>query len=121
MESIIWMDHDVILQPASIGGLHLTYYHTNGQRVTAYISTVDELADWCYKNGYGQAGKQQMNIELDTLKDHLKYKQQKIDDLIKTYGTGVRPSWVSGDLSILEYEASSLANQIKQMEERLDA
>ena len=53
MDSIIWMDNDVIIQPCSIGGMYLSYIGHSGERVNKHITTLDELAEWLYINGYG--------------------------------------------------------------------
>lgn len=53
MDSIIWMDDDVIMQPASAEGLYITYRNDYNIRVNLHIKTLDDLADWLYLSGYG--------------------------------------------------------------------
>lgn len=55
----------------------------------------------------------------DTLEDLIAYRdycRQQADDLIKRYGTGVRPSWVSADLSINIYNANRAQEEIDKLE-----
>lgn len=53
MDGIIWMDDDVIMQPASVEGLYITYRNDYNIRVNLHIKTLDDLADWLYLSGYG--------------------------------------------------------------------
>lgn len=55
----------------------------------------------------------------DTLADLIAYRdycRQQADDLIERYGSGVRPSWVSTDLSINIYNANRAQEEIDKLE-----
>lgn len=45
-------------------------------------------------------------------RDHCR---QQADDLIERHGTGVRPSWVSTDLSISIYNATRAQEEIEKL------
>jgi hypothetical protein len=62
MDSIIWMDNDVIIQPCSIGGMYLSYIGHSGERVNQHIITLDHLSDWLYENGYGKYGNEEEDL-----------------------------------------------------------
>lgn len=47
---------------------------------------------------------------------HQMYKQ-RYDDLIKRYGTGVRPSWVSTDLAIEGERMRHYAKLVEELED----
>lgn len=54
--------------------------------------------------------------EADKLRDYIAHKQGQIDRLIATYGQGVRPSWVSEELSILYHYQDDAIQTLKQLE-----
>lgn len=56
-----------------------------------------------------------MNIE--SLRAYIERKSEQIDDLIQRYGQGVRPGWVSEELSMLTFYKQDAEHQLKQMEE----
>ncbi|CAB4166782.1 hypothetical protein UFOVP845_53 [uncultured Caudovirales phage] len=54
--------------------------------------------------------------EADKLRDYIAQKQGQIDRLLATYGQGVRPSWVSEELSILYHYQDDAIQTLKQLE-----
>ena len=55
----------------------------------------------------------------DTLEDLIAYRDhcnQQASDLIERYGTGVRPSWVSTDLSITIHNRNRAQEEIDKLE-----
>lgn len=54
---------------------------------------------------------------LQQAKDMVAYYEKNVDDLIKQYGTGVRPSWVSTDLAIVEDRIEYWKAQVKEFEQ----
>ena len=56
-----------------------------------------------------------MNIE--ETKEYIARKEQQIEALIKEHGQGVRPGWVSEELTMLTFYKKDAENQLKQMEE----
>jgi hypothetical protein len=54
--------------------------------------------------------------EAQTLRDYIAHKQGQIDRLLATYGQGVRPSWVSEELSILYHYQDDAIQTLKQLE-----
>lgn len=54
---------------------------------------------------------------LQQAKDMVAYYEKNVEDLIKQYGTGVRPSWVSTDLAIVEDRIQYWKAQIKDLEQ----
>ena len=55
-------------------------------------------------------------MTLEEAKSIHKMYKQRYDDLIKRYGTGVRPSWVSTDLAIEGQLMRSYAKLIEELE-----
>ena len=55
--------------------------------------------------------------EADKLRDYIAHKQGQIDRLLATYGQGVRPGWVSEELSILSHYQDDAIQTLKQLEE----
>lgn len=51
---------------------------------------------------------------MNQLHEYLKSKTKQRDDLLAKYGTGVRPSWVSTDLSILNAQIYNVKMQINE-------
>ena len=43
-------------------------------------------------------------------------KQEQIDDLEKRYGTGVRPSWVGEEITMLTFYMQDAEYELKQLE-----
>lgn len=56
--------------------------------------------------------------EIETLRDYISHKQAQIDDLIKRYGTGVRPGWVGEEIAILYHYQQDAEKQLKQLEDQ---
>lgn len=54
---------------------------------------------------------------LQQAKDMVAYYQKNVEDLIKQYGTGVRPSWVSTDLAIVGDRIEYWKAQVKELEQ----
>lgn len=54
---------------------------------------------------------------LQQAKDMVAYYEKNVEDLIKQYGTGVRPSWVSTDLAIVEDRIQYWKAQVKELEQ----
>jgi hypothetical protein len=54
--------------------------------------------------------------EADKLRDYIAHKQGQIDRLLATHGQGVRPSWVSEELSILYHYQDDAIQTLKQLE-----
>lgn len=52
----------------------------------------------------------------DQIKDRIAAKLAERADMIARYGTGVRPSFVSTDIAILDHEIEMLRQQIREME-----
>ncbi len=55
--------------------------------------------------------------EAQTLREYIAHKQGQIDRLLATYGQGVRPSWVSEELSILYHYQDDAVQTLKQLED----
>lgn len=55
--------------------------------------------------------------EADKLRDYIAHKQGQIDRLLATYGQGVRPGWVSEELSILYHYQDDAIQTLKQLED----
>jgi hypothetical protein len=53
-----------------------------------------------------------MTYNNKTTRFMLEHKKRQYDEIIKRYGTGVRPSHVSTDLAILGYEIEYLENEL---------
>ena len=54
--------------------------------------------------------------EEDKLREYIAHKQGQIDRLLATHGQGVRPSWVSEELSILYHYQDDAIQTLKQLE-----
>jgi hypothetical protein len=54
--------------------------------------------------------------EADKLRDYIAHKQGQIDRLLAAHGQGVRPSWVSEELSILYHYQDDAIQTLKQLE-----
>lgn len=57
-----------------------------------------------------------MTTTAETLRQYIADKQAKIDDLIKTHGQGVRPSWVGEAIAILKHYKQDAEHQLKHLE-----
>lgn len=55
--------------------------------------------------------------EADKLREYIAHKQGQIDRMLATYGQGVRPSWVSEELSILYHYQDDAIQTLKQLEQ----
>jgi hypothetical protein len=55
--------------------------------------------------------------EAQTLREYIAHKQGQIDRLLATYGQGVRPSWVSEELSILYHYQDDAIQSLKKLEQ----
>lgn len=60
----------------------------------------------------GSVGKMTMEI----LRDYIAHKQSQIDALIQTHGQGVRPGWVSEELSSLYFYMDDAIKELERME-----
>lgn len=49
------------------------------------------------------------------LQAYLNSKQREIDGLLRDYGDGVRPSWVSGDLALAQAAISRMERAIEEI------
>ncbi len=47
---------------------------------------------------------------------YIAHKQQQIDDLIERHGQGVRPDWVSEEISMLTFYKQDAENELKRLE-----
>ena len=56
-------------------------------------------------------------MTLEEAKNMYQMYKNRYDDLIKRYGTGVRPSWVSTDLEIEGMHMQYYARMVKELEE----
>lgn len=56
-------------------------------------------------------------MTIEECREYIARKQQQIEDLEKRYGTGVRPSWVGEEITILYFYKQDAEQQLKQMEE----
>ena len=56
--------------------------------------------------------------EADKLREYIANKQGQIDRLLATHGQGVRPSWVSEELSILYHYQDDAVQTLKQLEDK---
>jgi hypothetical protein len=54
--------------------------------------------------------------EADKLRDYIAQKQAQMDDLEKRYGSGVRPSWLSQETTVLAFYIRDAEDQLKQLE-----
>jgi hypothetical protein len=52
----------------------------------------------------------------DKLRVYIGYKQEQIDDLEKKYGTGVRPSWVGEEITMLTFYVQDAEYELKRLE-----
>lgn len=53
----------------------------------------------------------------DNAQERINYYKEKIDRLIKQYGTGVRPSWVSTDLAIDQQYKHNWEKELNRLEQ----
>lgn len=56
-------------------------------------------------------------MDLQQAKSMYQMYKQRYDDLIKRYGTGVRPSWVSTDLAIEGERMRHYAKIVEELED----
>jgi hypothetical protein len=59
-----------------------------------------------------------MDYEIKFLQDMIESKKKDRHDLINQHGTGVRPSWVSTDLAILDHWIMALSNELNEMQNK---
>ena len=55
--------------------------------------------------------------EADKLREYIARKQSQIDNLEKQYGTGVRPSWVGEEITMLTFYQRDAEDQLKNLEQ----
>lgn len=55
--------------------------------------------------------------EADKLREYIARKQSQIDNLEKQYGTGVRPSWVGEEITMLTFYQRDAEDQLKKLEQ----
>ena len=53
----------------------------------------------------------------DNAQERVNYHQRKVNELIRQYGTGVRPSWVSTDLSIEQNNVTQWVKELNRLEQ----
>lgn len=58
-----------------------------------------------------------MMTDIESLRAYIERKQQQIDNLEKQYGTGVRPSWVGEEITMLTFYKQDGENQLKKLEQ----
>lgn len=56
-------------------------------------------------------------MTIEEARAYIARKQQQIDDLIERHGQGVRPEWVSEELTMLTFYKNDAEHQLNQMEE----
>jgi len=56
--------------------------------------------------------------EADKLREYIAHKQAQIDNLEKQYGTGVRPSWVGEEITMLTFYQRDAEYELKQLEDK---
>lgn len=58
---------------------------------------------------------------IDVVERMIGYYSRKYDDIINQYGTGVRPSWVSGDLAELSQSMMTYRAELADLQAELEA
>ena len=58
---------------------------------------------------------------LEVVERMIGYYSSKYDDIINQYGTGVRPSWVSGDLAELSQSLITYRAELSDLQAELEA
>jgi len=53
---------------------------------------------------------------MEEIEAAIKYKTDEYNDLLKQYGTGVRPSWVSAELAHIGMDIQSYRLSLKEQE-----
>ena len=53
----------------------------------------------------------------DNAQSRVNYHQRKVKELIRQYGTGVRPSWVSTDLAIEQNNVTQWVKELNRLEQ----
>ena len=56
--------------------------------------------------------------EAQTLREYIARKQSQIDNLEKQYGTGVRPSWVGEEITMLTFYQRDAEYELKKLEDK---
>lgn len=64
--------------------------------------------------------REEMEREISDLENYIKWKQDDIDKLNARY-SGVRPSWVSGDIGWNMVHMDNARAQIKELKSKLEA
>ena len=54
--------------------------------------------------------------KIESLREYIARKQGQIEDLEKKYGTGVRPSWVGEEITLLTFYMRDAEYELKQLE-----
>lgn len=55
-------------------------------------------------------------MTIENIRAYIERKNEQIDDLIQRYGQGVRPGWVSEELSMLAFYKQDAERQLSEME-----
>jgi hypothetical protein len=58
---------------------------------------------------------------LEVVEGMIGYYSRKYDDIIGQYGTGVRPSWVSGDLAEISQSIQTYRAELADLQAELEA
>ena len=58
---------------------------------------------------------------IEVVESMIGYYSRKYDDMIGQYGTGVRPSWVSGDLAELRQSLMTYRAELSDLQADLEA
>lgn len=58
-----------------------------------------------------------MTAKEQTLREYISRKQAQIEDLEQRYGTGVRPSWLSQETTVLAFYIRDAEDQLKKLEQ----
>jgi len=54
--------------------------------------------------------------DIESLRAYIAHKQQQIDDLIERHGQGVRPGWLSEEISMLTFYKNDAEKQLAALE-----
>ena len=58
---------------------------------------------------------------IEVVERMMEYYSRKYDDMISQYGTGVRPSWVSGDLAEINQSIATYRAELADLKAELEA
>lgn len=62
---------------------------------------------------------EEIEREVYDLQEFVRYKQDGIDSVLKQYGEGVRPSWISAEIGIDLMQIRQARKKIQKLEEQL--